>query len=200
MDDYSVGYNDSYFEIFTNDSHINGGLDWSLDAKLKAPGIAFIVLLLLLLALPANLFVVIYSLSHCRDFKKGATILLFCLAVSNLIMALLYMPFVVVATSADEWIFGNTDHIRQVLCDIHGFVFELSITVTNHVLVVMSIERFFYIVKVHLHSKIMSWKVITVIMAAVLVSNEAIKGMREFMNHMASTKSKYAIGYTFLLF
>ncbi len=183
---------------FTDEFH--PGIVWTFDKELNATAIAFIVLLHLLLALPANLFVVIHSLSHCQDFKKGATILLFCLAVSNLIMALLYMPFVVVATSADEWIFGNTDHIRQVLCDIHGFIFELLISVTNHVLVVMSIERFFYIVKVHLHSKIMSWKVITVIMAAVLVSNEAIKGMREFMNHMASTKSKYAIGYTFLLF
>ncbi len=56
---------------------------------------------------------------------------------------------------------------------MHGFVYELSITVTNHVLVVMSIERFFYIVKVHLHSKKMSWKVITVIVIVVWVSNEA---------------------------
>jgi len=157
MDDYFYDYNES----FTEDYH-------SVDLF---PGIAFIVLLHLLLALPANLFVVIYSLSHYRDFKKGATILLFCLAVSNLIMALLYMPFVVVATSADEWIFGNTDHIRRVLCHMHGFVYEASITVTNHVLVVISIERFFYIVKVHLHSKIMSWKVITVIMVAVWVSS-----------------------------
>ncbi len=164
-EDYSYGdYNDSL--------DYPDYADWSFNTKLNAPGIAFFVLLHLLLALPANLFVVIYSLSHCRDFKKGATILLFCLAVSNLIMALLYMPFVVVATSADEWIFGNTDHIRQVLCHMHGFVYELSITVTNHVLVVMSIERFFYIVKVHLHSKIMSWKVITVIMTVVWVSNE----------------------------
>ncbi len=165
-EDYSYGdYNDSldYLDC----------ADWTFDTKLNAPGIAFFVLLHLLLALPANLFVVIYYLSHCRDFKKGATIFLFCLAVSNLIMALLYMPFVVVATSADEWIFGNTDHIRQVLCHMHGFVYELSITVTNHVLVVMSIERFFYIVKVHLHSKIMSWKVITVIVIVVWVSNEA---------------------------
>ncbi len=168
--------NNSLLTNFTDEFH--PGIVWTFDMELKAPAIAFIVLLHLLLALPTNLFVVIYSLSHCRDFKQGATILLFCLAVSNLIMALLYMPFVVVATSADEWIFGNTDHIRQVLCHMHGFVYELSITVTNHVIVVISIERFLYIVKVHLHSKIMSWKVITVIMAAVWVSNDAVKRVK----------------------
>lgn len=144
--------------------------DWTLDEGLNGPIIAFFIALHLLLALPTNLFVVIHSLCRFRNFKNSAVILLFCLALSNLIMVLFYMPFVIVASGAEEWIIGGSDYSRNILCQIHGVIYEYSVTVTCHILVAISIDRSIYIVKVHAYQKIMTWKVTCGIMAAVWVS------------------------------
>ena len=143
---------------------------WTLDKDLNGPAIASIVTLQLVLALPSNLFIILHSLSHRRLLKKSAILLLFSLSMSNVLMTLFYMPFVMVASGAEEWIFGGSNQTRDILCQINGFIYEYSVTVTGHILVIISIDRFLFIVKaVHYH-KIMTWKVILGIKTAVWVS------------------------------
>ena len=143
---------------------------WILNEYLSGPVIAFFVTLQLVLALPSNLFIILHSLSHRKLFNKSAIILLFSLSISNLLVTLFYMPFAIVASGAEEWILGGSDYSRNTLCQIHGFVYEYSVTVTGHILVIISIDRFLYIVRATHHTKIMSWKVTLGIMAAVWVS------------------------------
>ena len=144
---------------------------WNLDDNLNGPAIAFIVFLQLVLALPSNLFIVVHSICDKKEnLKKSAIILLFSLALSNLAMALFYMPFVIVALGAEEWIFGGSDYTRDILCQINGFIYEYLVIVTGHILVMISIDRFLYIVKADYYHKIMTWKVTAGIMAAVWVS------------------------------
>ena len=143
---------------------------WKLSGNINGPAIAFFVTLQLLLALPSNLFIVVHSLSHRKRFKQSAIILLFSLALSNLLMTLFYMPFVIVASGAQEWILGDSNYSRNILCQINGFTYEYSVIVTSHILVIISFDRFLFIVKAMGNRQIMTWKVTLAIMAAVWVS------------------------------
>jgi len=141
---------------------------WTLAEELNGPAISFFITLQLVLALPSNLFIILHSLCHWKSsLKKSAVVLLFSLALSNLLMAVLYMPFAGVASGAGEWIIGRTDYTREVLCNIHGFVFEYSATLTGHVLVLISVDRFLFIVKAPDYHKIMTYKVTVFIIAII---------------------------------
>lgn len=145
--------------------------NWTLDASLSGPAISFFIALLFFLALPTNLFIIGHALYHRKtSLKKSAIILLFSLAVTNLLMTIFYMPFAIIASAAEEWIFGDTDNTRNILCQMHGFVFEYSSTMTGHILVVISIDRFLFIVRSMDYHKIMTWKVTCVIIAVIAVS------------------------------
>jgi len=159
-----------------NSAEKNGtDLGWTLDSSLKGPAIAFVVALHFVLALPTNLFVIVHSLCHIKNLKKSGNILLLNLVFSNFLIVVFYMPFTVVATAAREWIVGgSSDSRRQVLCQIHGFIFEYSVNVNCHILVVISMDRFLYIVKAQAHSKLMSTKITLGTMFAVWVSEEIL--------------------------
>ena len=148
----------------------NTDLNWTLDVGLNGPAIASVVALHFLFALPTNLFVVVHSLCHTEGLKKSASILLFNLALSNLVIVVFYMPFTIVASAAGEWIVGLSDNSRHVLCQIHGFIFEYSVNINCHILVVIAVDRFLYIVKAQSHQKLMSRKVTLGIVAAIWVS------------------------------
>ena len=85
-------------------------------------------------------------------------------------MCLLYMPFVIVAAGAGEWIFGDTNHIRDTLCQSHSFVLLYTGGVSLSLLAVLSVDRFLYIVKANVYHKIMTRKVAISIIAAIWVS------------------------------
>jgi len=145
-------------------------LYWTLDSGLSGPAIAFVVALHFMFALPTNLFVVLHSLCHIRTLKKSANILLFNLALSNLVVVVFYMPFTVVASAASEWIIGSSESSRHALCQIQGFIYEYAVVIACHILVVISIDRFVFIVKTQFYSKVMNWKIVLGIMVAVWVS------------------------------
>ncbi len=49
--------------------------------------------------------------------------------------------------------------MRNIFCQIHGFIFFQSCTVSTYTLAAISIDRFFYIVKGEVYHKWMSVKV-----------------------------------------
>ena len=68
-------------------------------------------------------------------------------------MTVLFMPFMVVASAAEEWIFG------RALCQITAFIFAYTVGISIHTLAAISFDRFLSIVKPHHHKKYMTWKV-----------------------------------------
>ena len=96
--------------------------------------------------------------------------LLFNLALINLLMTVLYMPLMVVASAAGEWIIGQSDNERDILCQITAFVFAYTVGVSIHTLAAISFDRFLSIVKPHHHRKYMTWKVALGIVVFIWVS------------------------------
>lgn len=82
------------------------------------------------------------------------------------------MPPLIVATAKEEWIIGGSDLGRLTSCLVHGIIHEFSLTLTNHILVAISIDRFLFIVEASHHSKIMTVKVTLGILAVIWVRQQ----------------------------
>ena len=109
----------------------------------NATATAVIMLLLLLVGLPANLILII-SIIHQRLYKEATHILLLNLAISDLLVCLLVMPFTIVAGFAGEYIFGNSDYTRCQACQM-GMIFITLTVFSVLVLGLISIDRFVFI-------------------------------------------------------
>ena len=96
--------------------------------------------------------------------------LLFNLALVNLLMTVLFMSFMVVASAAEEWIIGRSDNERDILCQITAFIFAYTVGVSVHTLAAISFDRSLSIVKPHHHKKYMTWKVALGIVIFIIMS------------------------------
>ena len=164
----------SGIEPSTSGATLNSTI-WLLIEDVSGPAIAAVVCMEFLLGLPSNLFIIIHTLCYGKEYmNKPSTILFFILALSNLLMILLYWPFWIVASAAEEWFFGSTNYLRDILCQIHGFVMVYLIVASIHTLAVISVDRFLNIVKPQIHKKYMTWKVTLGIMAILWVSAKQI--------------------------
>ena len=143
---------------------------WCLDEELIGPLMAVFTGVILILSLIINLFICVYTLSHPKSLKKSSTMFLFNLALINLLMTVLFMPFMVVASAAEEWIIGQSDTERNVLCQITAFIFAYTVGVSVHTLAAISFDRFLSIVKPHHHKRYMTWKVALGIVLFIWVS------------------------------
>lgn len=132
---------------------------WCLNEELNGPLIAVFTGIILILALIINLFICVYTLSHLESLKKSSTMFLFNLALVNLLMTVLFMPFMVVASAAEEWIIGQSDTERDILCQITAFMFAYTVGISIHTLAAVSFDRFLSIVKPHYHKRYMTWRV-----------------------------------------
>ncbi len=144
---------------------------WLLAEGLNGPAIAALGAVEFLLSLFLNSFIVIQALSHKRDsLKKSSNLLLFVLAMTNLLLVVLYIPFWIIACSSGQWLYGRTDGVRTILCQLHGLTFIVLTFTAIHVLALISLDRFLNIVKPQFHKKYISWKVYLIILAVLWVS------------------------------
>lgn len=162
--------------VLMNESSVNPATNsslnrWLLKPELVGPPIAVVVAVEFILSLTANLFISVHTVLNAKNaLKKSSTVFLFNLSLSNLLIAVFYMPFVIVALSAEEWIFGGTDEVRDGFCRFTGLVFSYSISVSLYTLAAISFDRFLFIVKPHLHRRWMTWKTTLGIVIFVWVS------------------------------
>ena len=144
---------------------------WCLNDRVSGPALATFVSIEFVLSLTINLFICVFTLMHARTMlKKASTLLLFNLALSNLFMTILYMPFVIVASGAEEWIIGQSDEVRNGFCQFTGFVFAYATTISVDTLAAISFDRFLFIAKAHIYHRIMTWKTALGIVAFIWVS------------------------------
>lgn len=147
---------------------------WCLHENLVGPAIAVFVGIEFILALLANSFIIIQTLSKGRKMlSKSSTVLLFNLALSNLTIAVFYMPFVIISMFAEEWIIGTSDGIRERVCEFNGFVYAYASSIALHTLAAVSFDRFLSIVQPHLHQRFMTWKTALGIVIFIWVSTLA---------------------------
>ena len=115
-----------------------------------------------------NSFVIAVFIKDRHLLQAPSSLFLFILAVVDLLLTVLSIPFYVAAIIAGGWVIGSTDSIREGTCIAVGFIFSVFLFTTVHLLAVISFDRFLYIVHPLQYRKWMS--VSRAICLAVVVS------------------------------
>ena len=125
----------------------------------------------MIIALVINLFITIFTLCNPKILKSPSIIFLTNFVVTNLFLVIAYMPSVVITGSAGEWILGYTPEQKNGTCQFMGFIYLYSYYIITFTLTLISIDRFLFIVKPHLHKRFMkTWVAVIMILAASFVS------------------------------
>ena len=102
-------------------------------------------LLLLLLGTPWNIFVIVTVL--CKGLvRTPIVILMLNLTITNLMVCVFVLPFVIIAGSTQDFIFGSTDYTRCQVCalGVANIILPYNSIFT---LCLMSADRFLYLKK-----------------------------------------------------
>ena len=124
--------------------------------------VAVVLSVEVILALIANGIVLLITITQRKSWKQSSTIFFTSLILAHLVMALLYMPFTIIALAAGEWIFGSTDEEKRGTCYFLLFIFWYTALVILMTVAGISFDRFLFIVKPHLHKRFMRpWVALT---------------------------------------
>ena len=124
----------------------------------------------MILALIANGVVLVITIYQRKSFKQSSTIFFTSLILAHLVMILI-LPFSITALAAGEWIIGSTDEEKQGSCGFSGYIAFCCAYITYMTLSLISIDRFLFIVKPHLHKRFMSPRVALVLVIIVWIVN-----------------------------
>ena len=142
---YTTNYTD--FSCLTSELDPNGITNrtfWSLRETVLDGGIpsAVIQSLILAVALGWNIFIIVVFILKRGLLKEPANILLFTLAIVDVLICVIVVPGPIVVTAANgEFVLGRNDQIRCAICDMQGFFFIFLTTLSVHLLALLSIDR-----------------------------------------------------------
>ncbi|XP_043836619.1 neuropeptide Y receptor type 6-like [Dromiciops gliroides] len=97
-------------------------------------------IIVIFVGLFGNLSLIIIIIKKQREAKNVTNILIANLSLSDILMCIMCIPFTVVYTLMDYWIFGN------VMCKLTSYAQSVSITVSIFSLVLIAVERYQLIV------------------------------------------------------
>ena len=95
--------------------------------------------------------------------------LLLNLAMANLLLVMLVMPFIIISGIRGEYAFGGTDKVRCSVCQV-GIVNIILLWVSFHTIALMSVERFTYLKKPLRHNSIVTPKITAAIVSVWVLS------------------------------
>ena len=125
-------------------------------------GIAAVLFLLMLLAVPWNLLVIIAILQN-KLYIQPTVMLLLNLTVTNLLLSLLVMPFNIYIGIRGEYVFGYSDQQRCAVCQTGIFTIILP-CVSLHTLALISVDRFIYLkIPMKYDTTVTKWRVLVAI-------------------------------------
>ena len=122
---------------------------WSLRESVAqgGPAIAFLESLIFCVALGWNLFIVItYIVKYKKLLKVPANIFLFSLAITDILICLMVVPFTIVAAAAGEFLMGDNDFTRCKVCFVDGFFFVFLTSLSLYFLMMLSVDRCMHLV------------------------------------------------------
>ena len=125
---------------------VDNPLDPGFDNAGNGYAISVIATLLFLLAVPWNLLV-IAAIIKKKLYKQPIIMLMLNLTITNLLVALLVMPFNIIAGFKGEYAFGKTDQVRCQVCKYTGILTVILPWVSLHNLSLMAVDRFIYLKK-----------------------------------------------------
>ena len=77
-------------------------------------------------------------------FKEPAILLLFHLAFTDLLLSVVFLPFIIIPALAGEYIFGSSDRLRFQVCQT-GIMLPILLLVAVNNVALLSLDRFLYI-------------------------------------------------------
>ena len=124
--------------------------------------VAVVLSVEMILALIANGIVLLITITQRKFWKQSSTIFFTSLILAHLVMALLYMPLIVITLAAGGWIFGSTDEEKKGTSYFFVFITWYTVLVISVTVATISFDRFLFIVKPHLHKRfIRPWVALT---------------------------------------
>ena len=139
--------------------------NFTLNEDINGPLLAAVIGLEMVAGLITNSFVLIMTFCYLKDWKQPAIIFLTNMLLNNLVIILLVMPFSVITAASGEWIFGSTVNQKESVCQFAGCIYSYSTFVATKSLVLVSFDRFFFIVKALQYKKFMTVNKAVIIVA-----------------------------------
>ncbi|XP_019862536.1 PREDICTED: probable G-protein coupled receptor 101, partial [Amphimedon queenslandica] len=140
--------------------------NFTLSEEINGPLLAAVIAVEMVAGLIANIFVLALSCFHCEIYKKPSTVFLTNMLVANLIMIVVVMPVPIATCVSGEWIFGSTVSSKLASCEAMGTLFAWSTLIATESLVLLSFDRFFFIVKAGKYNEHMTVKKALIIVVA----------------------------------
>ena len=144
--------------------------NYTFTGDFSPEAVAAVLSIEMILALIANGVVLVITIYQRKSWKQSSTIFFTSLILVHFALTL-YLPFTIIALAAGEWIIGSTDKEKQGSCGFTAFVILFSVYVMLMTLSLVSIDRFLFIVKPHLHKRFMSPQVALVLVIIVWIVN-----------------------------
>ena len=125
-------------------------------------GCAAAALMILLLGTPWNTFVVL-TIIWKKLYKTPSVIPMLNLAISNLMVCLLILPFIIISGFSTEFLFGSSDYVRCKVCALGAANVTLPL-VSLYTLALLSVGRLLYLkVPLHYNSIVTPCRVVAII-------------------------------------
>ena len=140
--------------------------NYTFTGDFSPEAVAAVLSIEMILALIANGVVLVITIYQRKYWKHSSTIFFTSLILAHLAITL-YLPFTITALAAGEWIIGSTDEEKQGSCGFSGFIIFFSTYIMFMTLSLISVDRFLFIVKPHLHKRFMSPRVALVLVIIV---------------------------------
>ena len=140
--------------------------NFTLSEDINGPLLAAVIGIEMLAGLITNSFVLILTAYNLKNRKQPSTIFLANMSLNNLVITLLVMPFSIITAASGEWIFGSTVNQKESVCEFAACLFVYSFYTAIESLVLVSFDRFFFIVKALQYERYMTVNKAVIIVAA----------------------------------
>ena len=150
--------------------------NFTLSEDINGPLLAAVIGIEMVTGFITNSFVLVLTLCYLKAWKQPSNIFLTNMLLTNLIAVLFVMPLSVITCATGEWIFGNTINQKVAVCKFSAYISSYSFVAITLSLVLLSFDRFFFIVKALQYEKYMTVNkaviivAVSWILAAIIVS------------------------------
>ena len=164
---------------------MDGNNNFTLSEDINGPLLAAVIGIEMVAGLITNSFVLILTACHFKTWKQPSTIFLTNMLLNNLISVIFVVPFAIITAASGEWVFGKTYNQKLTFCQFTAFMFWYCVTVITEGLVLLSFDRFFYIVKSFEYERHMTRKKAAIMVAiswilAAILSSPPLFGFSKF--------------------
>ena len=136
-----------------------------------APAVAAFMSIFFVVALFWNSFV-LYSMVRLRSklLRAPTHVVLFSLAVNDLLLTVLVMPVSIITTIAQDYPFGSNDYVRCKVCQ-HGGIFSVLSVSSIHHIALLSLDRFLFIyMPISYKTWVTRWKMLFAVIGVWFIS------------------------------